>query len=175
MRLCAPGWHAYLLTALRLSVLHALLAGSTQTCPSSPHGRAWQRPGPQGPRKCRAKHSTGCFLHCPLIYCARAAAPTALTVPCGCVCAHVCMYVGVGCLSLQSSSWDPLGAPVVGASGPIARAAGNVYHSSLAFRKEVQVRAHNHSRACARARARTHTHTLSLTHTHTHRGSRTTW
>ena len=69
------------------------------------------------------------------------AAPTALKVPCGCACAHVNMYVGVGCLSLQSSSWDPLGAPVVGASGPIARAAGNVYHSSLAFRKEVQVAA----------------------------------
>ena len=41
--------------------------------------------------------------------------------------------------SLQSSSWDPLGAPVVGTSGPIARAAGHVYHSSLAFRKDVQV------------------------------------
>jgi len=45
--------------------------------------------------------------------------------------------------SLQSSSWDPLGAPVVGTSGPIARAAGNVYHSSLAFRKEVQGESNN--------------------------------
>ena len=45
--------------------------------------------------------------------------------------------------SLQSSAWDPLGAPVVGASGPIARAVGQVYHSSLAFRKEAQSEANN--------------------------------
>ena len=45
--------------------------------------------------------------------------------------------------SLQSSNWDPLGAPVVGASGPIARAVGQVYHSNLAFRKEVQGEASN--------------------------------
>ena len=41
----------------------------------------------------------------------------------------------------QSSSWDPLGPPVVGASGPVVRAVGNVYHSSLAFRKELQAEA----------------------------------
>ena len=42
------------------------------------------------------------------------------------VCIPTWMALNHSDLSLQSSSWDPLGTPVVGTSGPIARAAGQV-------------------------------------------------
>eukprot|EP00960_Hanusia_phi_P007327 208494-Hanusia_phi.AAC.2 len=37
----------------------------------------------------------------------------------------------------MSSNWDPLGPPVVGASGPVARAASQVYEATFTFHKEV--------------------------------------
>eukprot|EP00961_Rhodomonas_salina_P046522 624374-Rhodomonas_salina.1 len=39
--------------------------------------------------------------------------------------------------NLVGGSWDPLGPPVVGASGPIARDISTIYESTLENRKQV--------------------------------------
>ena len=39
--------------------------------------------------------------------------------------------------NLVSGSWDPLGPPVVGASGPLVRDISNIYESTMENRKQV--------------------------------------